>query len=139
MILGLYNGRNPIVISGNHGLADMNTKERNELLELASRLDRRAKGKRAHARNLRNSAKADRNCAEQIDSSDESEFISELRHTSFGEFFGIGQGGDKRRAKRADLMEAVSRREKEANEADAKAAELEAAAEQAMMRAAREG
>ena len=49
-------------------------------------------------------------------------------------------GGYKRgEAERERLNEAARRREKEAKDADAKAAELEAAAEQATMRAARGG
>ena len=120
----------------------MNTKERNELLELASRLERRARGKRVHARNLRNTADINRNYANEREyndkvypRADDGRFpiLSSLTYT-LSTLFNDYKRSD---AERKRLIEEAYHKEKEADAADAKAAEMEAAAEQATMRAAR--
>lgn len=109
----------------------MNTKERNELLELASRLERRARGKRAHARNLRNTADINRKTANVGEVGDR------YPRAGGGLFSTLSNAFKRSDAERKRLIEEAYHKEKEADAADAKAAELEAAAEQATMRAAR--
>ena len=110
------------------GVVAMNTTERNELMELSSRLRRRAKAKRAHAENLRDDAAEDRRRAEEIPARQ-----VRLAYTPIGEFLGWPELEKKHKR----LKKAARRRKREAKAVEAEAAELEAAAERATMQAAR--
>ena len=107
----------------------MNTKERREELEFASRLRGIAKGKPVHARNCRATAEINWQRAKEI----------HIPDTDFGEaladFLVSPERRAKRYAERADYEEAARNAEAEAEKVEAAADAADAEADRAEMRA----
>lgn len=121
----------------------MNTKERREELNLASRLRRLAGGKRAHARNCRATAERKREEAEKInalvpDFDGLPNFLRDLNDGVDRFFKSLNpdrKTDDEKRAEIARLEDEAAAAEAEAEKAEAAAAAAEAEAEQAELRA----